>query len=79
MQTFQIAHGETQWLQVGKVVQQGYILFSYVFNLLAEYILREARLEEDENGFKTGRTNIINLCYADNTTLIAKNKTQGAQ
>lgn len=62
----------TEQFQAGKGVWQGWKLSLYLFNLFAEYIWKEAGLEEDDYGFKTGRRNINNLHYADDTTLTAK-------
>lgn len=68
----QTEHGETDSLQFGKRVKQWYILSIYLFILYAEYILKKARLEKHENGFKIER-NINNLRYADNSFLITEN------
>ena len=59
----------------GKGVRQGCILSPYLFNLYAEYIMRNAGLEETQAGIKIARRNINNLRYTDDTTLIAKVKT----
>ena len=67
-------HGKTDWFQVGKGVRQGCILSPCLFNLYAEYIMRNAGLEEAQVGFKIGGRNINNLRYADDTTLIAKSE-----
>ena len=64
-------HGTTEWFQIGKGVHQGCILSSCVFNLYAEYIMRNAGLEEAQAGIKIARRNINNLRYADDTTLMA--------
>ena len=69
-----IRHGTTDWLQIGKGVHQGYILSPCLFNLYAEYILRNARLEEAQAGIKIAGRNITNLRYADDTTLWQKAK-----
>ena len=61
-------------VQVGKGVQQGWILSLSLFNLYAEYILRNAGLDEAQAGMKTARRNINNLRYADDTTLMAESK-----
>ena len=61
-------------LQIGKGVFQGCILSPCLFNLYAEYILQNARLDEAQAGFKTARRNINNLRYADDTTLMAESE-----
>ena len=63
-------HGTTEWFQIGKGVRQGCILSSCLFSLYAEYIMRNAGLEEAQDGIKISRRNINNLRYADDTTLI---------
>ena len=65
-------HGTTDWFQIGKRVLQGCILSSCLFNSYAEYIVRNAELDEAQAGIKTARRNINNLRYADDTTLIAE-------
>ena len=67
-------HGTTDWLQNGKGVPQGCILSPYLFNLCAEYIMRNAGLEEAQAGIKIARRNINNLRYADDTILMAESK-----
>ena len=62
-------HG-TDWFQIGKGVREGYILSPYLFNLYAEYIMRNAGLEEEQAGIKIAGRNISNLRYADDTNLI---------
>ena len=62
------------WFQIGKGVGQGCILSSCLFNLYAEYTMRNARLDEAQAGFKTAGRNISNLRYADDTTLMAESK-----
>ena len=62
----------TDWFQVGKGVRQGCILSLCLFNLYAEYIMRNARLEKAQAGIKIARRNINNLRYADDTTLMAE-------
>ena len=62
-------HGTTDWFQIGKGVRQGYILSPCLFNLYAEYIMRNAELEEAQAGIKIAGRNISNLKYADDTTL----------
>ena len=66
-------HGKTDWFQVGKGVRQG-ILSPCLFNLYAEYIMRNAGLEETQAGIKITGRNINNLRYADATTLMAESK-----
>ena len=67
-------HGTTDWFQTGKGVHQGCILSPCLFNLYAEYIMRNAGLEEAQAGIKIARRNINNLRYADDTTLVAESK-----
>ena len=62
-------HGTKEWFQIGKWVCQGCILSPCLFNLYAEYIMRNAGLDEAQAGIKIARTNINNLRYADDTTL----------
>ena len=64
-------HGTTDWFQIGKGVRQGYILPPCLLNFCAEYIMRNAGLEETQAGIKIARRNINNLRYADDTTLMA--------
>ena len=64
-------HGTTDWFQIGKGVCQGCILSPCLFNFYAEYIMRNAGLEETHAGIKIARRNINNLIYADDTTLMA--------
>ena len=66
-----IRHGTTDWFQIGKEICQGYILSPCLFNLYAEYIRRNARLDEAQAGNKISGRNINNLRYADDTTLMA--------
>ena len=68
------AHGTTDCFQIGKGVPQGCILSPCLFNLYAEYIMRNVGLEEVEVGIKIGRRNINNLRYADDTTLRAESE-----
>ena len=65
--TVRTGHGITDWFQIGKKVHQGYILSPCLFNLYAEYIMRNARLEEAQAGIKISRRNINNLRYEDDT------------
>ena len=67
-------HGTTDWLQIGIGVHQGCILSPYLFNLYAEYIIKNARLDEAQVGIKIVRRNINSLRYADDTTLMAQNE-----
>ena len=72
--TVRTGHGTTDWFQIGKGVCQGCILSSCLFNLYAEYIMRNAELDEAQAGIKIARRNINNLRYADDTTLWQKVK-----
>ena len=65
-------HGTTDWFQTGKGVCQGCILSPGLFNLYAEYIMRNAGLDEAQAGIKIAGRNIYNLRYADDTTLMAE-------
>ena len=65
-------HGTTDWFQIGKGVHQGCILSPCLFNLYAEYIMRNAGLEETQAGIKIARRSIKNLRYADDTTVMAE-------
>ena len=67
-------HGTTDWFQIGKRVRQGCILSPCLFNLYAEYIMRNAGLEEAQAGIKIAGRYINNLRYADDTTLTAENE-----
>ena len=69
-----IGHGTTDWFQIGKGVCQGCILSPCLFNLYAEYIMRNAGLDEAQAVIKTARRNINNLRYADDTTLMAESE-----
>ena len=69
--TVRTGHGATDWFQIGKGICQGCILSPCLFNLYAEYIIRNAELEEAQAGIKIARSNIYNLRYADDTTLMA--------
>ena len=69
--TVRTTHGTTDWFQIGKGVHQGYILSPCLFNLYAEYIMRNAGLDEAQAGIKIAWRNINNLKYADDTTLMA--------
>ena len=70
--TVRTEHGTTDWFQIGKGVHQGCILSPCFFNFYAEYIMRNAGLEEAQAGIKIPRRNISNLRYANDTTLIAE-------
>ena len=72
--TVRTGHGTTDWFQIGKGVHQGCILSPCLFNSYAEYIMRNAGLEEALAGIKISRRNINNLRYADDTTLMAENE-----
>ena len=67
-------HGTTDWFQIGKGVPQGCILSPCLFNLYAEYIMRNARLDEAQAGIKIAGKNINNLRYEDDTTLMAESE-----
>ena len=69
--TVRTGHGTTDWFQIGKGVYQGYILSPCLFNLYAEYIMQNARLDEAQDGIKIAGRDINNLRYADDTTLMA--------
>ena len=72
--TVRTGHGTTDWFQTGKGVRQGHILSPCLFNLYAEYIMRNAGLEEAQAGIKIARISINNLRYADDTTLMAESE-----
>ena len=72
--TVRTGHGTTDWFQIGKGVRQGCILSSCFFNLHAEYIMQSARLDEAQAGIKVAGSNINNLRYADDTTLMAESE-----
>ena len=67
-------HGATDWFQIGKRVCQGCILSPCLFNLYAEYTMRNTGLEEAQAGIKIARRNINNLRYSNDTTLMAENE-----
>jgi len=69
--TVRTVHGTTDWFQIRKGVRQGCLLSSYLFNLYAEYIMRNAGLDEAQAGIKIAGRNINNLRYSDDTTLMA--------
>ena len=72
--TVRTGHGTTDWFQIGKGVRQGCILSLCLFNLYAEYIMKNAGLEEAQAGIKIAGRNINHLRYADDTTLMAEGK-----
>ena len=72
--TVRTGHGTMDWFQIGKGVCQGCTLSPCFFNLYAEYIMRNARLDESQAGIKTAQRNINNLRYAYNTTLMAESE-----
>ena len=72
--TVRTGHGTTDWFKIGKGVHQGCIMSSCLFNLYAEYIMRNAGLEEAQAGIKIVGKNINNLRYADDTTLMAESE-----
>ena len=72
--TVRIRHGTIVWFQIGKGVHQGCMLSPCLFNLYAEYIMRNAGLDEAQAGIKVPRRNINNLRYTDDTTLMLESK-----
>ena len=72
--TVRTGHGTKDWFQTGKGVRQGCILSPCLFNLYAEYIMRNARLDEAQAGIKMARRNVNNLRYTDDTTLMAESE-----
>ena len=72
--TVRTGHGTTDWFQIGKGVNQGCILSPYLFNLYAEYIMRNTGLEETKARIKTAGRNVNDLRYADDTTLMAESE-----
>ena len=72
--TVRTGHGTTDWFQIGKGVCQGCILLPWLFNLHAEYIMRNAGLQEAQAGIKIAGRNIYNLRYANNTTHMAESE-----
>ena len=72
--TVRTGHGTTDWFQIGKGVCYGCILSPYLFNFYAEYIMRNAGLEETQAGIKIAGRNINNLIYAGDTTLMAESE-----
>ena len=74
--TVRTGHGTTDWFQIGKGVHQGCVLSPCLFNLYAEYIMRNDGLEEAQAGIKIAGRNINNLRHADDTTLMAETEEQ---
>ena len=72
--TVRTGHGTTEWFQIGKGVHQGCILSPCLFNLYAEYIMKNARLDEAQARIRIAGKNINNLRYADGTTLMEESK-----
>ena len=72
--TVRTRHGTMDWFQIGKGVPQSYILSPYLFNLHAEYMMLNARLDETQGGIKIAGRNINNLRYADDTTLMVESE-----
>ena len=72
--TVRTGHGTTDWFQIGKGISQGDILSSCLFNLYAEYIMRNPGLDEAQDGIKIGRRNFSNLRYADDITHMAESE-----
>ena len=72
--TVRTGHGTTDWFQIGKGVHQSCILSPCLFNLYAEYIIQNARMDEAQAGIKIARRNINNLRYADGITLMAESE-----
>ena len=70
--TVRTKHGTMDWSKIGKGVCHGYILSPCLFNLYAEYIMRNGRMDEAQAGIKTDGRNINNLRYADDTALMAE-------
>ena len=73
-QQLETGHGTTDWFQIGKGVRQGCILSPCLFNLYADYIMRNAGLDETQAGLMIARRNINKLRYAYDTTLMAESK-----
>ena len=72
--TVRTGHGTTDWFQIRKGVSQGYILSHCLFNVYADYIMQNPRLDEAQAGIKIAGRNINNLRYADDTTLTAESR-----
>ena len=73
-QQLETGHGTTDWFQIGKEVRQGYILSPCLFNFYAEYIMRNAGLDEAQAEIKIASRSISNLKHADDTTLMAESE-----
>ena len=76
--TVRTGHGTTDWFQIGKEGHEGCILSPCLFNFYAEYIMRNAGLEEAQAGIKIAGRNINNLSYADDTTLMAESEEEAS-
>ena len=74
--TVRTGHGTTDWFQIGKGLRQGCILSPCLFNFYAEYIMRNAGLEEAQAGIKIARKNNNNLTYVDGNTLMAESEVE---
>ena len=74
LRTNRTRQGTTDWFRIGKGVHQGFISSPCLFNFYAEYIMQNARLDEEQAGIKLAGRNINNLIYADDTTLMAETK-----
>ena len=72
--TVRTGHGTTEWFQIEKAVHQGFVLSPCLFNLYAEYIMRNARLDESQAGIKISGRNINNLRYTDDITLMTESE-----
>ena len=72
--TVRTGHGTTDWFQIGKGIHQGYILSPCLFDLYTDYIMQNARLDEEQAGIKISGRNINNLRYSDDTTLMAESE-----
>ena len=72
--TVRTGYGTKDWFQIGKGVHQGCVLSTYLFKLYAEYIMRNAGLDEAQAGIKIAERNIKNLRYTDDTTLMAESE-----
>ena len=72
--TVRTGHGKIDWFQIGKGVRQGCILSPCLFNLHADYIIQNTKLDEAQDGIKIAKRNINNLRYADDTTLMAESE-----
>ena len=72
--TVRTLYGTTDWFKIGKEVQQGYTLSCFLFNFYAEYIIRNAGLDESQAGIKVAGKRINNLRYADDTTVMAESE-----